>query len=452
MKRNTIISTLCGVALVTSLAACASQAQPAEAEQPVAVEQDAKVEDATDIEAVAEEAPEQTEATTTTVASSGTGILSADDLLTERDLEQTADLTDATYLTLADGQDLSITEEGVYVVSGTATNATIRVEADDAAKVQIVLDGVTITNESTPAIYVTSADKVFVTTTDSDNALSVTGTFVADGETNLDAVIFSRSDLVLNGVGTLTVSSTDNGVSSKDDLKVTGGTLVITCTSDALEANDSVVVAGGDIQITAQEDGIHAENEDDATGYVYICGGTLDIQAGDDAIHGTEIAQVDDGTLTLVAGECIEATYVQVNGGDISVEASDDGINASAKSSYSTPTVEINGGTITIVMGAGDTDAIDSNGYIYVNGGSIDISAQSAFDYELGAELNGGTVKVNGEQVTAITGAMMGGMGGPMGGGQQGEFGGQPGGGPMGDGEMPSDMGGQGGPMGGPGN
>ena len=127
MKRYTIISTLCGVALVTSLAACAGQAQPAEAEQPVAVEQDAKVEDATDTTAVAEEAPEQVEETTTTVASSGTGILKADDLLTDRDLAQTADLTDATYLTLADGQDLSITEKGVYVVSGTAANATIRV-------------------------------------------------------------------------------------------------------------------------------------------------------------------------------------------------------------------------------------------------------------------------------------------------------------------------------------
>jgi len=68
---------------------------------------------------------------------------------------------------------------------------------------------------------VKTADKVFVTTTDSANTLKVTGTFTADGTTNTDAVIFSKSDLTLNGTGTLNISSTDNGITSKDDLKVT---------------------------------------------------------------------------------------------------------------------------------------------------------------------------------------------------------------------------------------
>ena len=64
------------------------------------------------------------------------------------------------------------------------------------------------------------------------------------------------------------------------------------------------------------------------------------------------------------------------------------------------------------------SDAPD--GYIKINGGTVSISAQSAFDYELGGELNGGTVTVNGQQVTQITSAMMGGMGGMQPGGQQG--------------------------------
>ncbi|MDO4521400.1 MAG: hypothetical protein Q4B44_07125, partial [Erysipelotrichaceae bacterium] len=53
-------------------------------------------------------------------------------------------------------------------------------------------------------------------------------------------------------------------------------------------------------------------------------------------------------------------------------------------------------------------------------------------DFEYGAEMTGGTVTVNGTQVTTITESMMGGgmMGGPQGGfgGEQGGFGGQPGG------------------------
>lgn len=54
-------------------------------------------------------------------------------------------------------------------------------------------------------------------------------------------------------------------------------------------------------------------------------------------------------------------------------------------------------------MGDGDTDALDANGSLIINGGTIDITAQFAFDYDTSAELNGGTVTVNEEQVTAIT-------------------------------------------------
>lgn len=157
-------------------------------------------------------------------------IYEASDLFTSRDLTQTADLSEAATLTVSSGSDITITEAGVYVVTGEAENVTIRVAAGDDDKVQLVLDGVTIVNRSSPCVYVTSADKVFVTTS-ADSALSVTGTFQPDGSTNLDGVIFSRSDLVMNGTATLTMSSTQNGVVCKDDLKITGGSYAITAQS-----------------------------------------------------------------------------------------------------------------------------------------------------------------------------------------------------------------------------
>ena len=43
------------------------------------------------------------------------------------------------------------------------TACTVRIEADKEAKIQLVLDGVSITNDDFPAIYVVSADKVFIT-------------------------------------------------------------------------------------------------------------------------------------------------------------------------------------------------------------------------------------------------------------------------------------------------
>ena len=361
-------------------------------------------------------------------ASSGSALLDDGELFTTRDLEQTADLSEAQTITLSDGQQITISSEGVYVLQGSVQNATVIVEADDSAKVQLVLDGLNITNEDFPCIYVKSADKVFVTTL-SDSSLSVIGSFIPDGDTNTDAVIFSRDDLTLNGTGTLTISSTENGVSCKDDLKVTGGSYVISAASKCLEGKDSIRILDGSFSLTAGTDGLHAENdEDDSLGYVYIGGGSFVINAGDDGIHGNAFVQIDGGSFQIAAAEGIEASYVQINDGSISIQSWDDGINASNKSGAYPICVEINGGDISIAMSAGDTDGVDANGSIVVNGGTISITGNSSFDYDGTAQLNGGTVIVNGQTLDSIPNQMMGGgMGGQMGGGFGG-MGGQPGG------------------------
>ena len=360
--------------------------------------------------------------TSAATADTGKGLYSYGDLFSSRDLQQTADLTGATAYTLADGQDVRITAAGVYVLSGTAADVTVYVEAGKEDKVQLVLDGVSITNRDFPAIYVKSADKVFVTTS-GDSTVSVTGAFASDGDTKTDGVIFSKSDLTLNGTGTLTISSTKNGVVSKDDLKVTGGTYAITAASKALEANDSIRIADGELNLVAGTDGLHTENSDDDTlGFIYIGGGRLTVRAGDDAIHANSAVQIDNGTVSVTASEGIEATYIQLNGGTISVNASDDGINAANKSSVYRATVEITGGDITVVMGPGDTDGIDSNGDIIVAGGTINVTGNSTFDCDGSAQYNGGTIIANGQQIDYIPNQMMGGRGG------MGGWGGDPGG------------------------
>ena len=346
---------------------------------------------------------------------------------TKRDLKQEADLEGAIYLTAADGKTLDVTEEGVYVISGSAKNCTVRVETDKEAKVQLVLDGATIENDDFPAIYVVSCDKCFITSTENGSSLSVTGTFRADGDTNTDAVIFAKDDIVLNGKGTLTVTSAEgNGISCKDDIKITGGSYVINTEKDSIEANDSILIADGSFEITSSKDGLHAENdEDDSTGIVSIAGGTFKITAKSDAIQGTALAEIGGGSFELKGAEGIEATVVRINDGEISITASDDGVNASQKSSsVGTPLFEMNGGSLTIVMGSGDTDAIDVNGNVTVNGGTIDITVPQtgmceSFDYDGTAKFNGGTIIVNGSEVSEIpTPKMMGGgKGGRNGGG-----------------------------------
>ena len=110
---------------------------------------------------------------------------------------------------------------------------------------------------------------------------------------------------------------------------------------------------------------------------------------------------------------------------------------------------QIAGGTVTITMGAGDTDGIDANGNILISGGTVSITGSSPFDYEGSASFTGGTVYVNGQQVNSLPNQMMGGEMGGMGSfGGQGGFGGGPGG-PGGFGGGPGGPGGFGGGPGG---
>jgi hypothetical protein len=357
------------------------------------------------------------------VSSEEGSILDTSDLFSDRDLNQSPDLDEAENIELKSGEDVNIDKEGIFVLSGEVEDVTVYVEADDEAKVQLVLDNVSITNEDKPAIYVKTGDKVFVTTSDGENTLEVSGDYVADGDTNLDAVIFSKSDLTLNGTGTLGItSSKGNGITSKDDLKVTGGNYTVSSYADGLEANDSVRIYDGNIEIESNKDAIHSENEDDPTlGYIYIKGGTINIKAADDGIRANSIVQIDDGTVAVeTSTEGIEGTYIQINGGEINVYSTDDGINATNKSSSYDVVIEVNGGTMDVEVGSGDTDGFDSNGSLYVNGGTISVTANSAFDTDGEAQLNGGEVTVNGEVITEINESGPGGGGG----GGHGGFGG----------------------------
>ena len=346
------------------------------------------------------ESPAVTEKTETAVSAV---MPDTENMFTERDLAQTADLTGAEQITVSDNQEIMIAQAGVYLLTGSAKETTVIVDVGDEDKVQIVLNGVSITNTDAPCIYVQNADKVFVTTTDTENSLSVTGEFREDG-TETDGVIFAKDDLVLNGTGSLTLHSSDNAVVCKDILKITGGTYIITADDAAFEANDAILVYDGNITVLACEDGLHAENdEDESTGYIYIRDGLITISGEDDAVHGTTLVQIDGGDISLTAAEGIEATHILINGGELSISASGDGLNAGRKSSAYIPVIEITGGYIMITMGQGDCDAVDANGNIYMSGGTLEISAESAFDYDGEEEYTGGTIIVNGTEINTIT-------------------------------------------------
>ena len=306
-----------------------------------------------------------------------------------------------------DGTTVTITQEGTYLLSGTLTDGQIIVDVDDSEKVQLVLDGVDITSASSAPIYVRQADKVFITLAEnSENTLTAAGEFVAIDDNNIDAAIFSKDDLTLNGTGSLTISSPyGHGIVSKNDLVITGGTYNIDASEHGLSGKDSIRIADGNITITAGEDGIHAKNKEDTTlGYVYIAGGNITIASGDDGIHAEADCVLESCDIDITEScESIEGQVLLFRSGTYSIVSSDDGLNAASPTDTSSDDpmavssdccIRIEGGDLLINA---EGDGIDSNGNLLISGGSTIVygpttGADGALDYSGSAAITGGTI------------------------------------------------------------
>lgn len=168
-----------------------------------------------------EESPAAETATSEQTAVATASIIDTAGLFSDRDLEGTYDEHAAIAVQLngdsascdsdavtMEGSQIIIGAEGIYLLSGTLTDGQIVVNAGETDKIQLVLAGVDITSSTSAAIYALKADKVFVTlAAGTENILTNGGAYVAIDDSNIDAVIFAKTDLTLNGSGGLTINA-----------------------------------------------------------------------------------------------------------------------------------------------------------------------------------------------------------------------------------------------------
>lgn len=199
---------------------------------------------------------------------------------------------------------LTIDRAGAYVLSGDFTG-TVAVAAAKEDDVHLILNGVTITSDSA-AINGISSDKIVITLADgTENTLTDGKSYFVNKGDEPNACIFSDDDMTLNGDGTLTVNGNcNNGIGSKNDLRIVSGNITVNAPKNALKGNDSVLIGGGNINLTAGKDAIKSDNEEEAErGYVSILGGEIVIDAGDDGIQATHLITVKGGKVTVHASD-----------------------------------------------------------------------------------------------------------------------------------------------------
>ncbi len=305
---------------------------------------------------------------------------------------------------LKDGETLTISEKGDYVLSGTLRGQ-ILVEVPEEDKVRLILNGVNITAQEGPAIYEKQADKLIITLAEGTENFLTDGAMVTDDDDTIGAALYAEDDLSINGTGSLTASGMQkHGIQSKADLVIANGQITVSAVLDGIRGRNSVLVLDGKISVTAGGDGITSTRTDaEGKGWIVLAGGEVSVKTGDGAGAVRASAnsrggfggsfggrgrwddwgsqpQADDSGVSQKAVKA--AADLTVLDGTYAFDCADDGLHG--------VNVTVDGGTFSILSG---DDGMHADEAMTVNGGTIDISQC----YE---GLEGKNVTVNGGEIS----------------------------------------------------
>jgi len=281
----------------------------------------------------------------------------------------------------ANGSIVRIASAGTYSLSGTLTDGQVIVDTEDEETVRLLLNGINIYSSGNAPIYVASAENTVIVLQEGAENYLMDGTayiFEDSEDDEPDAALFSKSDLLIYGDGMLSVDANYNdGIKSKDGLKISSGTILVNAIDDGIIGKDYISVQNGFIHINAQGDGLKSTNVEAPKGYISIEGGEITINAQGDAIQAETNVIISGGEIAVSSG-----------GGSSRSVAEDD----SAKGIKAVVNVTIDGGTF--IIDSAD-DAIHSNERIEINGGSFLISSgDDGIHADSEIEINGGDLAI----------------------------------------------------------
>lgn len=313
-----------------------------------------------------------------------------DGLFTDKDLTL-ADPSEAVDIVLTEGG-VDITEPGVYRLSGQVADGSIRVAPATEGDVWLLLDGVSVHNESGAALTSDGCDKLLLTLAEG-SVNSLTQGSAAPAEEDNDAAIYVRDDLTINGTGALTIESAYlDGINCRDSLRIVSGEITVNAVDDGLVGKDEVTIGGGTIAISAQTgDGIKSTNAEDADrGFVTIADGSLTITTGEGSASVSQTASDGWGDWQQQTEEDTPSqkgvkaeTTLTVSGGVLSIDSVDDALHA--------VDVAISGGEMTLATG---DDGVHADNTLTVSGGTITVTRSYEGLEGAAMTLSGGEISI----------------------------------------------------------
>ena len=362
-------------------------------------------------------------------AGTGTGTNTNDDSVAQRlyDTDVAApDLTNATEITLSGADDVTITDGGVYVLTGTLTDGRVLVNAP-GADVTLVLRDADITCTDSSALYIYKAANVLVYLPDGTASTLTDGSsyddsdsFSSTADEEPNACLYSKSDLVIAGGGTLTVTGNANsGITGKDTLKIEGTAVNVTAANHGINGKDCLVLKQADITVTSGGDALRATNDSDsALGCILIGASVLTLTAGEDGIQAETTLTLFDTTGTITSGSSSSAalagdtsakgiksgTDITVRSGSYTLDCADDGVHANGN-------VTISGGTFAITTG---DDGVHADEAVTITDGTLNIPKCYEGIEGQTIDISGGTIDIvsSDDGLNAAGGADQSGFGG----------------------------------------
>lgn len=195
----------------------------------------------------------------------------------------------------------TIQEDTVYSITG-QLKGNIIIDVGDDYKFELEMKGLSLVCDSTNPIVILSGDRVTLSAKkDTKNYIYDTREAIDTNDNSLySAAIYSKVDMNISGKGYLyVVSNNNNGIHTKDDLKIKNLTLNVKCVDNALKGNDSITVESGDLTLIAtQGDGMKTKNSDISSkgnqkGTISILGGKHNIYAACDGIDAAYNVVID---------------------------------------------------------------------------------------------------------------------------------------------------------------
>lgn len=273
---------------------------------------------------------------------------------------------------------VTITKAGTYRFTG-SLDGTISIEVGKEDCVRLILDSVKITSSDQPAISCTQAKKLILSLPPNTTSTISDGAQYADqGEDAMDAAIFAQDDLTINGSGTLIVNGAyQDGIKTKDTLKLMEGTYEITVVDDGIIGKDFIYIHDGSYTIQSGGDGMKTTyDKDEEKGDLVIEQGQFTITSGNDGIQSQHELTIYDGSFVIESGggsvnAAIASNAFQPGGFGMWQSASKEEVDTqSAKGIKAGSTLTMYQGNYMLVC---SDDAIHANGDVSVMGGNYTI-------------------------------------------------------------------------------